>query len=102
MPTNNVVIRFEAWNQWAKAVVISRLGGLGVVVGVNFYTAQDSNGGNSGNGNPVLHQGYEVRRQLHSWLFPSLFLVLYWFALGLSSWGLMSTKFLWESNSVKV
>ena len=61
MPTNNVVIRFEAWNQWAKAVVISRLGGLGVVVNVNFYTAQDNNGGNSGNGSPVLHQGYKVR-----------------------------------------
>jgi hypothetical protein len=48
-PDNNVVVRIQAWNQWAKAVVPSRLSGVGEVVQVNFMT---SDGG--------FHPGHKV------------------------------------------
>lgn len=37
-PDNNVVVRIQAWNQWAKAIVPSRLNGVGEVSQVNFIT----------------------------------------------------------------
>ncbi|GAQ79935.1 hypothetical protein KFL_000420070 [Klebsormidium nitens] len=61
MPSGNIVVRLQEWNQWAKAVVISRLGATGEIIAVDFYTAQDRNGGNSGNGNRVVHTGFRVQ-----------------------------------------
>jgi hypothetical protein len=37
-PDNSVVVRTQAYNQWAKAVVISRVGGVGEIASVNFKT----------------------------------------------------------------
>jgi hypothetical protein len=59
-PTKDIVIRYQAYNPHAKAVVISRLPGVGVIKSVTFVTAGDKNGGNSGNGSPVEHPGSKV------------------------------------------
>ncbi|GAQ83991.1 hypothetical protein KFL_001720040 [Klebsormidium nitens] len=37
-PDNAVVVRTQAYNQWAKAVVVSRVGGVGEISSVNFRT----------------------------------------------------------------
>ncbi|GAQ88415.1 hypothetical protein KFL_004260080 [Klebsormidium nitens] len=37
-PDHAMVVRTQAYNQWAKAVVISRVGGVGEIAGVNFKT----------------------------------------------------------------
>lgn len=37
-PDSAIVVRTQAYNQWAKAVVISRLGGVGEISSVNFVT----------------------------------------------------------------
>lgn len=33
-----MIVRTQAYNQWAKAVVVSRVGGVGEIAGVNFVT----------------------------------------------------------------
>ncbi|GAQ91136.1 hypothetical protein KFL_007330010 [Klebsormidium nitens] len=37
-PDNAIVVRTQEYNEWAKAVVISRMGGVGEIAGVNFIT----------------------------------------------------------------
>lgn len=59
-PNHDLVVRYQAYNRNAKAVVVSRAPAAGVITGVTFVTAADNNGGNSGNGSPVEHPGSKV------------------------------------------
>jgi hypothetical protein len=37
-PNGQYVVRTQAWNQWAKAVVVSRMHGVGEIKQIDFYT----------------------------------------------------------------